>query len=175
MSCPSLETIGGWSVGELSAADNEAFEEHWFSCERCLPKSERMLALVAFLRTMTPTFLTPSRRQQLEAAGPLPVVPIAVGGEGELHFDGRERGMWVFRAELSGIDRVDADFLDEGAKFKSFVDVPFDAGRGEIALACRTQYRVMGPARFTVRLTGTAAGETKPIGDYVVHHFFDAV
>lgn len=175
MSCPTLEAVAAWTLGDLSGEEGEAFEAHWFACDDCRARSERMLVLVRFLNAMTPTFLTTARRELLEKAGPLPVTAVSPGQEGELRFAGKDTGMWIFRMNLTGVDRVDCHFLHEGTTFQSFPDVPFDAGRGEIALACRTHYQAVAPPRFSVRLTSTSGGVTRPIAEYVVSHIFDAV
>ena len=35
MSCPTLETAAAWLLDALTDSESEAFEEHYFGCERC--------------------------------------------------------------------------------------------------------------------------------------------
>lgn len=175
MTCPRLETVAAWSLGDLSEAENDAFEAHWFSCERCAARSEKMLALTRFLGQLTAFFLTGDRRKRLEAAGPLVAVEVPSGGTGRLSFGDRDIALWILRADLAGVERVDCEFVYEGTPFASFPDVPFDAERGELTLVCRTHYEAVAPARFNVRLTARTEAGQKPLGEYVLDHVYHPV
>ena len=56
----------------------------------------------------------------------------------------------------------------------AFYDVPFDASRGEVALACQLHYRSMpGPALMHVRLTVTTPDGRRPSAEYFLDHVFE--
>lgn len=170
--CPPLETVAAWAEGELPEAETRSFEEHWFGCDRCLERGERMVALVRFLRERTPVFLTRERRVALENERLLPSATVAPGQKGLLEFGGRETGLWILRADLSGVARVDCEFVHEGTTLSSHPDIPFDVERGEVVIACRTHYQALAPARFTVRLFATTFGSRTPLSEYFLDHEF---
>lgn len=43
--CPSLENLLAYRVGELSPAEDERVEEHYFACERCTARLESLARL----------------------------------------------------------------------------------------------------------------------------------
>lgn len=175
MSCLTMETLAAWSLGDLTPAEANACEDHWFACDRCARRAEGMLALTRTLAGMTAAFLTRERRELLEKSGPLEIVRVLPGQGGRLSFGGRDTALWVLQGDFSGAERVDCEFVLEGTPFASFPDVPFDAERGEVALACRTHYAAVAPARFAVRLTVRAGAVTRPPGEYELDHVFPSV
>lgn len=69
MSCPALEMLAAYCLGELAEPDLGSLEEHYFACDACTGRLARMQALVGELAAMLPHVLTPERRRRLEAAG----------------------------------------------------------------------------------------------------------
>ena len=177
MSCPSLEIVAAWILGELSESEADAFEEHYFGCDVCLERAEGMERLVGQLGASVPFLLTPERRRALEPKCRT-TVPVEVGAEATIHLGPRaELGFWVMRAPLEQANTVDIEARDaNGALLFAFEDVPFDRERGEVVLACQSHYRALhadgGAMRVRLMLTGDAG--KRPVGDYVLHHVFES-
>ena len=90
MTCPALETIAAWLLGELDSDETVRFEEHYFGCDACLARAERMERLIGEVATSLPLFLTETRRRRLEGERPgLPIVPVEPGGEGTIRLGPR--------------------------------------------------------------------------------------
>jgi hypothetical protein len=177
MSCPALETVAGWCLGELSEAIGESFEEHYFSCERCLEQAARMLLLVQQVRASLPPVLTPERRRALEAARPaLPAVRVGSGQRASLHISAYAPvGLWLLQASLEEVTRVDFEARSaDGALLFALPDVPFDAARGEVALACQLHYRALPGTQMYARLTAEGPGGRQQLGQYFLDHVFEA-
>jgi len=178
MTCPSLETCAAWALDELNEADQQAFEAHFFGCTRCFTHAERLARLVAGLRSALPSFLTTERRRRLTATrGSFPVVHVAPGERATIRLsDGVPVGLWVMHAALGDAQRVDFEARSaDGSLLFSVADVPFDAERGEVVLACQVHYRTlpMGPDLYG-KLSARQGAETRVLGEYVLNHVFDS-
>ena len=66
MTCPSLETVAAWVLGDLTDDEGAAFEEHYFGCEACFDRAKRMQELIQKLETSLPPILTADRLAALE-------------------------------------------------------------------------------------------------------------
>lgn len=178
MTCPNLETIAAWTLDELDAEAAAAFEEHYFGCDTCAEQAERMRRLVTELEATVPAVLTQARKQRLEAAQPRPTsVAVRPGETATIRLGGNAPvGFWVMHAPLSGAKRVDFEARDaNGAPLFAMADVPFDAERGEVVLACQVHYRNLpGIQTMRVSLTATDAEGTRPVGEYVLDHRFES-
>ncbi len=179
MSCPSLETIAAWTLDELDAEAAAAFEEHYFGCDACLEQARRMHRLVAEVGASLPTILTEPRRAALERAHPhLCRVDVQPGEQATIHLGGATAvGFWVMHAPLEGVQKVDFVARNEqGATLLELEDVPFDATRGEVVLACQVHYRALPAAgRLRVSLAATDARGTRPVGEYTLDHSFESL
>lgn len=177
MNCPSLEKLAAWFLEAADDADTGGVEEHIFSCDRCAGRAERMETLVERLRTRLPPILTPERRRSLEQTAPeLPTSPVSPGTSAILEFrKGTDIGFWILQCDLSGIERVDCALLaEDGATLMSLPDVPFDAERQEVVLACHVHYRALGPADMVARLTAIdGAGQSRTAEYRLLHRFSD--
>jgi len=177
MSCPSLESLAAWSLGELGEEEASTVEEHLFACDRCAGRTSQMQALVFRVRSLVPPLLTAERRRKLESAvNPLPKVVVLAGSSANIYFDkNTEVGFWLMKADLDGVVRVDCELLlADGAPYQSFPDVPFDAGRGEVVLACQIHYRTIGsPGDIVARLTSRDRAGGERVAEYRLHHFFE--
>lgn len=184
MSCPSLETAAAWVLGE--AADDadtsalERFEAHYFGCDLCLARVERLTRVVEILRVSVPLVLTALRRRELEALYPsMPAVSVEAGSRASIRLSPESPvGIWVMRAPLARATRVDLEALDaRGASMMSLSDVPFDAVRGEVVLPCQWHYRMIGgpSAEMRVRLTIAEPGGARPVAEYVLDHDFESL
>jgi anti-sigma factor RsiW len=179
MSCPSLETLSAWALGELAGDEQDRVEEHVFSCDRCVPRAERALDLVRALGAMLPVFLTEARRRALDASGrPLTRVPIAPGEHRTIEFGGDVSvGYWILRADLATAARVDCELrAPDGALLVEVPDAPFDRERGELVLACQRHYEALGyPREIQVRVVAVDGGERRPLAEYFLDHVFHPV
>lgn len=175
--CLALEDVARWVLGELDPTEAERFEEHTFDCDPCFDRASRLERLVVQLRTSLPPFLTSERRRQLEGAArpELRAVHVRPGERAFLRLDATNPvGIWILRAELDGVARVDCEARDAGGELVfALTDVPFDAQRGEVALACQRHYAaVPGVRALHVRLTAVADATRRAIAEYVLEHDF---
>lgn len=178
MTCPNLETVAAWTLDELDEEASNAFEEHYFGCDACVEQAERMRRLVSELEATLPAVLTQARRKRLEATQPRPTsVAVRPGETATIRLGGDAPvGFWVMHAPLSGVERVDFEARDaNGAPLFAIEDVPFDAERGEVVLACQVHYRNLpGIQSLHVSLTATDAQGSRPVGNYILDHRFES-
>jgi hypothetical protein len=179
VSCPPLELVAEWCLGELPEAAAESFEAHYFTCDRCFGQAARMMTAVEHLQASLPPVLTVERRQALEAREPrLQAQRVAAGERATLCLNDRQRlGIWVMLAPLAEVTQVDFEARSpEGELMFALNDVPFDANRGEVVLACQIHYRALPmPTEIHVRLTATGAGASQELGRYILDHQFDSL
>ena len=176
MTCPALSVVAAWVLGELPGAEAERFEEHYFGCEGCFRRAAGMQRLVAQLRAALPPILTLARRRELTARQPLPAVDVRPGERAKLRLGpSTEVGIWVMHAALDQVTRVDFEARrPDGGLVFALTDVPFDAERGEVVLACQVHYSVLpGPPVLHVQLTATGPDGQRPVGLYVLDHEFE--
>jgi hypothetical protein len=177
VTCPSLERLGAWFLDAAEDDESGRIEEHIFSCDRCAGRAERLEALIQRLRSALPPILTPERREALErAVADLPKTPVSPGETATLEFrKGTEIGFWVMHHDLSGAERVDCQLLgSDGSALVLLPDVPFDADRQEVVLACHVHYRNLGTEDVRARLTSfDGTGQTRTAEYRLIHRFFD--
>lgn len=179
MTCPTLETCAAWSLDELSEAEGQAFEAHFFGCARCFAHAQRLQGLIASFRNAIPSFLTTERHQKLAATrSSLPAVHVAPGDQATIRLGGDAPvAVWVMHAELSNVERVDFEArAADGSLLFAVPDVPFDRERGEVLLACQIHYRAlpMGPG-FVGKLSARQGSETRVLGEYGLNHVFESL
>jgi hypothetical protein len=63
----------------------------------------------------------------------------------------------------------------EGETLLAFSDVPFDAERGEVVLACQLHYRGIGPNEIVVKMTAVEPTGSRLLGEYRLNHSFTDV
>ena len=172
-SCPSLDWVAAWALGELAEADGEAFEEHYFGCERCSGRARRMHETVDLVGRGLPIALTPARRSRAERDPRLVTVRVGPGEHAVMNVGAENPyGIWVLRAPVAGARRVDLEGRSaSGAPIFSIADVPFDEQRGEVVLLCSTHYRGIDSQMHT-RVTATDAGGAETVTEYVLDHNF---
>jgi anti-sigma factor RsiW len=178
MTCPHLETIAAYTLDELGEEEQVAFEEHYFGCDACLAQAERMQRLVAELQATLPAVLTRGRRERLEASHPRPAaVDVQPGETASIRLAGDAPvGLWVMHAPLAGAERVDLEAHDaSGNPLFTLRDVPFDAERGEVVLACQVHYRALpGVEKMRASLIATDAKGPRQVGEYLLDHRFES-
>jgi len=178
MTCPNLETIAAYTLDELGEEEQRAFEEHYFGCDACLAQAQRMRRLVDELATTLPPILTRARRERLEASDPRPTaVNVQPGETASIRLAGDAPvGFWVMHAPLAGAERVDFEARDAGGNtLFTLSDVPFDAERGEVVLACQIHYRSLpGVTKMHASLVATDARGSRKVGEYLLDHRFES-
>lgn len=177
MTHPTLERIAAWVEGLEDEAETEALDLHLLECGACSAQAERLQELVAKLRGSVPAVLTEARHGALQAKyGRLPATHVTPGQTGQLTLsDTKAVGLWVMHCDLSGVTRLDIEAHDEnGAPVFKLPDVPFDAERGQVLLACQVHYRAMPTGqllRATVR--DASGGEPRQLAEYFLDHRFE--
>jgi hypothetical protein len=178
VTCPNLETIAAYTLDELGEEEQRVFEEHYFGCDACFAQAERMQRLVDDLQATLPAVLTSARRKRLEASHPRPkAVDVRPGETASIRLAGDAPvGFWVMHAELGGAERVDFEARDASGKvLLSLSDVPFDAERGEVVLACQVHYRSLpGVEKLHASLVATDAQGSRKVGEYLLDHRFES-
>jgi hypothetical protein len=189
VTCPNLEIAARWLLGDRDAGDWDAgdwdevaaerFEEHYFSCDLCLARVERLERLIDLVRASVPPILTVERRRELQALYPhMPAVDVQPGNRALIRLGPKAAvGVWVLHAPLGGASRVDLEARDAaGGGLFSFQDVPFDPARGEVVLPCQLHYRALGAsAEMHVRVTVTELDGRRPVTDYILDHEFESL
>jgi hypothetical protein len=179
MSCPSLETLAAWCLAELPEADADSFEQHYFSCDGCLEQAERMQRVIEQLRASLPPVLTTARRTALETSTPaLRSVSVAAGQRASLRLGADAPvAIWCMQAPLERVQRVDFEARNpDGSLLMALPDVPFDAARGEVVLACQLHYRgLQGSLEMHVSLIATGPTGRRPLGEYILDHDFESL
>ena len=176
MSCASplsWETLVDWWAGDLHEASATAVEEHLLGCEACSGVATRVAATAEALRTMVPPVLGLERLQALARAG-IRIVenPIAPGHTSEFHFPrNADLAVHVLGGLALGAGaRVEVTLrsLAVGNVLGHFEDVPFDARRGAIYLACQRDYAALDHDL----VAEVRVGKDEPEARYtILHHF----
>jgi hypothetical protein len=175
VTCPSLDVIAAFALDELAESELERFEHHYFECDVCLRRAERMHSLLAQLRAAPPPVLTAARRKQLEeSAGGVRVVCVRPDERGLLELGpSAEVGVWLMQAPLADATRVDVEGRSaEGSIVFSFADVPFDPERGQVALLCHLHYRGLSSPELHVTVTAQGRDTGARVTRYVLDHAF---
>jgi anti-sigma factor RsiW len=171
--------VAQWVLGELPESESERFEAHYFECDVCLDRADRLQRLTEQLQRSLPPILTTGRRRALEAGrSRLPAVKVHPGERATIRLGPHtEMGLWVMQAPLAEVMRVDFEVRDpSGAVLFALADVPFDDQRGEVVLACQLHYRALDmPNEMHVRLTATGPSGSGPVGDYILNHEFETL
>jgi hypothetical protein len=177
MSCATLETIAAWALGELPEAESEAFEAHYFGCDRCFQRAAGVDRVLTQLRTSLPPALTAARHEALRAAQPeMPTVHVRPGEQATIRLGaGVPVGVWVMHCELHGVSRLDLEARSlTGEPLFAFADVPFDDERGEVLMPCHVHYRSLEmDSSFVTRLLQHEAGTSRILAEYRLNHEFE--
>ncbi len=166
------------ALGELDADEGAAAEDHVLGCASCAADLERLLAL----RTAVPelvragkvrTVLTEELLERLEREGlvsrtyrlsPGEVVACSVEASdiyAAVHLHG---------VDLSKVSRLDAVFEIPGHEHRLY-DIPFDAARGRVLVAQRSDYiRTLPGGMRTIRLLAVEPGGEREVARYMLDH-----
>jgi anti-sigma factor RsiW len=182
MTCPtslSPEALLDWWVGELTASEADALEEHVFGCEDCAGRLAEIEALAASVRRLTEAgrfraVVVPSLVDRLAARGLR--VRTYRARVGETIPCGAAPGdqLLVSRVavDLRGVKRLDLAMCDERWQERlRLTDVPFDAAHGEVVFAERVdspEVKVANVLRF--RLLAVEEGGDRELARYALAH-----
>jgi anti-sigma factor RsiW len=175
--CPepiAAERLLDYLLGELVAADEDALEAHLFSCARCAREAERLAGVATAVSRVIPPVLSRSRFEALASAGlvaqesalsPGDVTRVVYPPAGKLlvlHMRG---------ADLADARRVDVELrTPAGEALARLDDVPFDAARGELLVACQRHFAETFPQDVVFALERVSGEERRPLAEYTVLH-----
>jgi hypothetical protein len=177
MTCPAPETAAAWLQGELSDAQAEAFEQHYFECAACFERARRLEHTLLTLAECLPFTLTRARREALVARRALPVVDVKPGEQATLRLDAEQpAALWVMHFTASSVERVDLEARAiDGQLLLGLKDIACDLEQGRVYMPCQLHYRDNFPGETTlvVRLTSPdLAGGERELGRYILDHQF---
>jgi hypothetical protein len=167
MTCLSFETLVDYWAAELPAAEQDAVEEHLFSCASCTDRSGRLAALQRGVRSIIPPVITAARLERLAQAGTrIRTTEVPPGATVSVVF-ARDVDLLIhrLRVDLPGVTRVDCEIAGvDGTSIGLAEGVPVE--RGEVLIACQRHFSALGPPDIVFRLR--AAGQPDRV--YTVVH-----
>jgi hypothetical protein len=169
---PYEKLVALWT-GELAAEDARLVEEHLFECDPCAAASQRLGLLITELRGHLPGVISHAHRERLAAAGLRIFNTEVQPGVDARAFFARDLDLMVhvLHGELAEAERVDLEFIHEGAELLRFENVPFDPVSGEVLIACQRHFEAMFPTFDPAIHVIAHKGEARwQVGSYVVHH-----
>jgi hypothetical protein len=176
-----LETAAAWLLGELSETEAEAFEQHYFVCDTCFARVQRLERTVAVLSASLPMTLTPARRDALVARGTVSVVEVEPGQRASLRLShAAPSGLWVMHFAEPSVTRVDLEARRaSGQVLMGLPDVAFDAEEGRVYMPCQIHYQArFGPQETTLVVSLSAvdaSGGSRKLGEYFLDHEFESL
>jgi hypothetical protein len=170
----SQDRIADYLAGLLVAADEAELEEHLFSCRDCSIDAELHFGLTAAIRQAVPPVISPERFEALEGEGRITQVnSMSPGQLAEVRYPDAGK-LLVHRlggANLAGARRVDVELGDlEGRPLVRYDDIPFDAVRGEVFVACQRHYAGLFPQDILVRVEVVLGDRREETSRYTVLH-----
>lgn len=171
----SWDTLAAYWAGDLP--DAEPIEEHLMGCGECSRMSERVAAITEAVRQMIPPFVGREQLESLHARGlRIEENVIRPDVETPVYF-AATIDLLVHR--LSGLDLADAERVDvavrdqeSGQVMMRGTQVPFDAVRGEVLIACQRHFAAF-PPRVAFDVTAIRPGRSAEKKTYLVPHVFE--
>lgn len=172
-------TLVAYWADDLDAAEAEAVEEHVMGCADCAEASGRIAAITEALRQVPPPVLSHAQVARMRARGWViqdnPIAP------GEVCIGRVTPQLDVLLHRLGGLDLVDGAkvtlrvAVEQGdVPLFDLDEVPFDAGSGELLVACHRHFAALPPdVVFTVDVLDPA-GHGQRLG-YTVRHLFPGI
>jgi len=161
-------------LGELTADDEQELEAHLFGCKPCADEAGRLAGLATAINRLIPPILTRTRFEALDGAGVVSQVnAMRPGDVAQVFFPPTGKAL-VLR--LEGADLAQAQRLDVGVRTPSgevvgrFDDVPFDASRGEVLVACQRHFAESFPRDLVFSLEVVSGDERRRVAEYTVLH-----
>lgn len=174
-----LATLIEYWLGELSASDEAALEEHFFACEACTTQLEGFASLAAGVRAAVNDgsigmFVSSAFVDAMRAAGlRLREYRLRPGSSVNCTIDANDDAV-VSRimAPLAGVERLDIVRIGKAGDIQSRVtDVPFDANSGEVVMIPPPrQLKAMSSFTLQLRLIAVNGSSERDIGRYTFNH-----
>jgi anti-sigma factor RsiW len=170
------ERLLEYLLGELRTDAEDQLEAHLFACAPCAAEAESLAGLAgAIHRAITP-ILTRSRLETLESAGLVERENVMRPGEvAQVLYPapGKALVLRLGGAELAQARRLDVEMRTRaGEAVGRLDDVPFDASRGEVLVACQRHFAERFPRDLVFVLEVVSADERRPVAEYTVLHRF---
>jgi len=170
----TAERLIEYLLGELDAADEERVEGHVFACARCAAAAETLAGLAAAVRRAIPQVLTRSRFDALDGAGMVSQQNVMAPGDVVDVIYPPSGKVLVLRLagnDLGHARRIDVELsTPAGATVARLDDVPFDASRGELIVACQRHFASSFPRDLVFGLDVVSGDERRRIAEYTVRH-----
>ena len=172
MSAPFATLVDYW-FGELQAAEQEAFEEHFFGCAECTAKLEGLVALGAAVRAafregaVRAVISHPLYEAMKKESLHLREYHVAPGSSVQCTIlQSDDFVVSRLEAPLAGVRRV--DLVTPAGRFE---DVPFDAEAGEVLMSpAPAELKRRGAFTFDVRLVAVEDVGERVLGEYTFLH-----
>lgn len=170
----AFETLADYLLGGLAEKEEREVESHLFHCASCASRTERLAGLQFAIASAVPPVLSRARFAELEREGRVEHVnPMAPGETARVVYPSPGR-LLVHRfggADLRQARRVDVELRTLGGEsIGRFDDVPFDAGRGEVLVACQAHFVDLYPRDGVFAVEVVAGVERKEAARYTVIH-----
>lgn len=177
--CPagvSWPRLVDYWAGDAGADEAEWLEEHFFACEACTRRLERIrelgAAIVGWARRQMRGGMSPELLEQLRADR-VAVREYSLPAGGSVSCTARpDDDVVVLRlaADLSGVRRADVEFRSSIAEVERAEDVPI-VGEREVIFAERADFLRPLPAhRTAVRLLAVDEGGERILASYTLNH-----
>ncbi len=175
--CPTpipSERMLAYLLGELAADDEDRLEAHLFACATCAAEGERLAGLATAISRVIPPVLTRSRFEALEGAGVVSQVNVMAPGDVAQVVYPPSGKLLVHRmggADLGEARRIDVEFrTPSGELIARLDDVPFDASRGEVLVACQRHFSETFPHDLVFALELVSGDDRRRVAEYTVLH-----
>ena len=172
------ERLVDYWANDLDGAKTDRVDEHLMACDVCSVACARVAAVREAVRQEIPPFVSHVRVEALRARGLRIVENPTVKGERVPVTFGANVDILLHRLgglDLRGVDRVSVKVIQEatGEVVLDEPHVPFDAGTGEILVACQRHFGAYSRTIvFEVRAHETSGAEQ--IARYAIPHVFEA-
>ena len=174
-----LATLIEYWLGELSASDEAALEDHFFGCAECTTQLEGLASLAAGVRAAVDDgrigmFVSASFIDAMKSAG-LRVREYRLQPGGSVNCTigaGDDAVVSRIMAPLAGVERLDIVRVGSAGDAESRVtDVPFDADSGEVVMIpSPRQLKAMSAFTLQLRLIAVHGSQERDIGRYTFNH-----
>jgi hypothetical protein len=179
VTCADFPTLVDYWFGDLEPARQEAFEEHFFGCEHCTRRLEKLVQLGSGIRSAfragAVRAVIPHALREAMRRGRLRLREYQIAPGTSINCTIKAEDDFVIatlQAPLAGVQRVDLVRDDgSGAPPARLEDVPFDAATGEVLL-CPAPAALKKRSAFTdrVRLISVDAAAERILGEYTFVH-----
>ena len=173
----SFETLVAYWASDLPAAETDAVDLHVFGCAACAAASERIGTITEGIRASISPFISAGQVDRLRAQGlRIEENPVRPGQTAPALF---RTGVDLLVHRLGGLDLARADRVrvtvsseSSGEILMESPTVPFEAGAGEVLIACQRHFG--DQARVVVfQVSVLEAGVERASETYVIPHIFE--